>query len=180
MYGVLPFWVLTLGFYLTICSDYIHYITCCWKSHLWNGVSVGRVIHENPLLEILLLYKKNGEKHFFSGNSFLSKSWLFSIHFALKPCDSLWCTNTGSSTKTPSKTSGDEYKVQEYFGYNPDSYYDFENLLVKYRLEQPVPGVKYWHKTLLVRSSSTPLPLVWSRDGVHVIYVNVFCIVHHE
>ncbi|CAI8032148.1 hypothetical protein GBAR_LOCUS18200 [Geodia barretti] len=52
-------------------------------------------------------------------------------------------SDSGSLSKTSSKISGSEYKVQEYFGYNPDSYYDFENALVKYRLKQPVPGVKY-------------------------------------
>lgn len=57
--------------------------------------------------------------------------------------------HTGSSTKTsekasPKSDSFEEYKVQEYFEYNPDSYYDLENTLVKYRLEQPIPGIKYW------------------------------------
>lgn len=56
--------------------------------------------------------------------------------------------HTGSSSKTSEKASPksdnfEEYKVQEYFEYNPDSYYDLENTLVKYRLEQPIPGIKY-------------------------------------
>lgn len=57
--------------------------------------------------------------------------------------------HTGSSTKTSEKASPksdnfEEYKVQEYFEYNPNSYYDLEDTLVKYRLEQPIPGIKYW------------------------------------
>ena len=47
-----------------------------------------------------------------------------------------------SSATSPQKTS-DEYKVEEYFEYTPSSYYEIENNLTKYRLEQPVPGIKY-------------------------------------
>ena len=56
-------------------------------------------------------------------------------------------TNTGSSTtaKSSQKFSGDpdEYNVKEYFEYNSGSYYNIENDLVKYRMEQPIPGIKY-------------------------------------
>lgn len=55
---------------------------------------------------------------------------------------------TGSSTKTSEKASPksadvEGYKVQEYFDYNPTSFYDLEDTLAKYRLEQPIPGIKY-------------------------------------
>ena len=52
--------------------------------------------------------------------------------------------HTGNTTPiNNSKNEAHAYKVQEYFNYNPHSYYDIEMEMAGFRLEQPVPGVKY-------------------------------------
>lgn len=45
--------------------------------------------------------------------------------------------------KTTREDEASVYKVQEYFQYNPHSYYDIEEQMVSHRIEQPEPGKKY-------------------------------------
>ena len=42
-----------------------------------------------------------------------------------------------------SSTDPGRYQVEEYFNYNPHSYYDLEMTMRKYRLKQPKPGKEY-------------------------------------
>ena len=42
-----------------------------------------------------------------------------------------------------SNKKSSEYKTEEYFNYNPLSYYDIDLAMLKYRQEQPKPGNKY-------------------------------------
>ena len=50
------------------------------------------------------------------------------------------------TTTTSSSDKEDDhrvYKVPEYYQYNEHSYYDIDEDMLKYRLEQPHPGGKY-------------------------------------
>ena len=51
--------------------------------------------------------------------------------------------HTGKTTTPNYYSDLGTYKVQEYFHYNPHSFYDIDMEMIKFRLEQPVPGTKY-------------------------------------
>ncbi|OQV17948.1 hypothetical protein BV898_07891 [Hypsibius exemplaris] len=54
-------------------------------------------------------------------------------------------TSTGTSGSGKAKAGkilATDYKVQEYFQYNPFTFYEYEKNMVKDRLKQPSPSVK--------------------------------------